>query len=275
MEFWGSVRRLERTISNRVDDMVRRGPQPAVREPLAVMLAIVDAVEQQVQHAGRGRRVFPFNRLRVTIVAAGRDERAHFTAVFDEEPTLDQRIAERLSACGCDTARLVTRTGYVAAPAEGWADPQFHLEFARVAAVAEEEPPPQTAPATPAGGRIKLAVAGGAAERDAYSFTEERINIGRCAQVLDRRLRLIRINHVAFRDDAGPSNAGVSRRHAHIVRDAAGVYHVIDDHSARGTYLLRRGRTIDVPAGGRGLRLQPGDELVLGGARLAVDIREA
>ena len=271
MEFWGSVRRLERTLSKTVDDMVRRGPQPAAREPLAVMLAIVDAVEQQVQHAGRGRHVFPFNRLRVTIAAAGRDERAHFAAVFDEAPALDQRIAERLAACGCGAARLTTRIAFVAAPAEGWTDPQFHLEFARVAAAAEDEP----AAATPAGGRIRLAVTGGAAERDAYSFTGDRINIGRCAEVLDRRQRLLRINHVAFRDDAAPANAGVSRRHAHIVRDAAGVYHVIDDHSARGTYLLRRGRTIDVPAGGRGLRLQAGDELVLGGARLTVDLREA
>jgi hypothetical protein len=91
--------------------------------------------------------------------------------------------------------------------------------------------------------------------------------------VLDQRQRLLRINHVAFRDDAGPANAGVSRRHAHIVRDAAGVYHVIDDHSARGTCVLRGGRTIDVPASGRGLRLHAGDELVLGGARLTVDIR--
>ena len=116
---------------------------------------------------------------------------------------------------------------------------------------------------------------GGAAERDTYSFTGDRIDIGRCAEVRDQRQRLLRGNHVAFRDDAGTPNGGISRRHAHIVRLAPGRYHVVDDHSTRGTCVLRGGRTIDVPAGGRGLRLQSGDELVLAGARLSVQIADA
>jgi predicted component of type VI protein secretion system len=63
----------------------------------------------------------------------------------------------------------------------------------------------------------------------------------------------------------------VSRRHAHIELSADGQsYRLWDDKSAHGTSIIRNGRTIKVPAGPRGTRVEPGDEIALGQARLRV-----
>src|SRR5262249_19067425 len=71
-------------------------------------------------------------------------------------------------------------------------------------------------------------------------------------------------------------NPSVSRRHAHI--EAAGSpaeYRLYDDRSAYGTSVQRNGVTIVVPPGPRGIRLQSGDEIALGEARLQVEIETA
>ena len=105
------------------------------------------------------------------------------------------------------------------------------------------------------------------------TFTGGRIDIGRRAEVLDERQRLIRTNHIAFTEDAGDANTTVSRKHAHIVYSAAsGDYRLKDDGSAHGTAVIRDGHTIPVPQGTRGTRLQSGDEIVLGEAKLRVRI---
>jgi pSer/pThr/pTyr-binding forkhead associated (FHA) protein len=113
----------------------------------------------------------------------------------------------------------------------------------------------------------------GSASQRVYAFTGGRIDIGRRAEVLDQRQRLIRTNQVAFAEDGPDENRSVSRRHAHIAYlDDEGAYRIWDDRSAHGTSLVRNGRTIKVPAGARGTRLSPGDEIVLGHARLKVAI---
>ncbi len=74
-----------------------------------------------------------------------------------------------------------------------------------------------------------------------------------------------------FTDGAGPINETVSRCHAHIDRgESPGDYRLFDDRSAHGTTIVRNGKTVSVPAGSRGVRLQSGDEIVLGEARLRV-----
>jgi hypothetical protein len=66
----------------------------------------------------------------------------------------------------------------------------------------------------------------------------------------------------------------VSRRHARIDRDADGrAFRIFDDGSTLGTTVIRHGRGLAIPHGGKGLRLQPNDEIVLGQARLRVAVR--
>jgi hypothetical protein len=157
---------------------------------------------------------------------------------------------------------------YVSQAESHWTNPDFHLELARVTPAVEVIP--QTVVARVG---IGLIVVQGSAEQPAYSFNLGRIDLGRCAEVRDRHNRLLRTNHVAFTDTAAELNQSVSRQHAHIDYTASGeTYRLYDDRSAHGTGVVRNGRTIAVPPGSRGIRLQSGDEIVLGEVRLRVEL---
>ena len=227
------------------------------------MHAVVDAIEEEVQAAGRGTRVFPFNRIKLWVVAETSAARARFEAVMNGQPSLQNRILERLAAAGCGVSDLIVKITYVPHAKPDWPTADFHLEF-DCAATATLPAPQSQAPF-----RIKLAIVAGTAEQPEYSFTASRIDLGRCVEVRDRRNRLIRVNQVAFTDSEAPLNQSVSRCHAHIqsggeMRECR----VYDDHSKQGTGVLRNGKTIVVPPGSLGVRLQSGDEIVLGEARV-------
>ena len=54
-----------------------------------------------MQPAGRGRHLFPFNRIQVRLAAPTRQTQARLEATFAAEPTLAQRIHARLDTAGC------------------------------------------------------------------------------------------------------------------------------------------------------------------------------
>jgi hypothetical protein len=270
MDIAGKARKIERKLARTVDaaigELVGRD-EPA---PIEIVHAVLDRAEHQVQDIGRGRRVFPFNHVRVHVVAAARDResKARFEAVLAGPPSLTERLAERLRSAGCVAATVATEIVYVKQPGDGWEDPRFHVIFDRVDDMPASPPP---APASTEVPRIKLTVVIGSAAHRAYVFTGGRVDIGRRAEVLDQRQRLIRTNQLAFSEDGPEENRSVSRRHAHIqFVDGEGAYRIWDDRSAHGTSIMRAGRTIKVPAGARGTRLEPGDEIALGHARLRV-----
>jgi hypothetical protein len=265
MDILSTARRLEAALAARIDRASSRVRSAEPREPLEVAIAVADAVAAHVQPGGRGRYVFPFTRVRITLAAATKAARARLEAIVDGEPSLTERVRSRLAAAGCDAAPDI-RVVFVTAAAPEWDDPDFHLDLQRVVERASESPA-SDAPT------LKLAVEHGRAARASYTFAAARINLGRCTDVRDRRDRLVRTNQVAFADDGIEANARVSRQHAHIAFDAAAAhYRLCDDRSAHGTAILRAGRLIDVPAGGRGLRLLTGDVIVLGDARLRVTL---
>ena len=261
----GRARALESRITRTVDRAAQRFARSGAREPLEIAHAIVDLVDEQVQASGRGRHVFPFNTITVTVVAAAREARARYAAVFDGESPLRERIAERLESMGCRVENLAVTVKYAARATPAWVAPDFHVAFDQTDTVAPQPP----AGPTPV---LELAIVRGAAEESSYSFTQARIDLGRCADVRDSRQRLVRTNHVAFLDTADPINQSVSRQHAHIVRAGDGAYRLCDDRSAQGTGVLRQGTTVPVPPGTRGVRLQSGDEIVLGEARIRVEL---
>ena len=272
MNILQKVKRLEAGMTRAVERAAREWSQSGAREPLEIGQAIVDAVGERREPAARGRYVFPFNRIHVTI-AASRDARARFQAVFESEPTLEQRIAARLRDAGCGPAPVSCAITYAARPSPGWQTPEFHIEFTRGAAAPAPEHEPEPAPvAAPAAARdLQITIVSGTAEAPSYTFTLPRVNLGRCAEVRDSLSRLVRTNHVAFVDLAGTSNHSVSRQHAHIEYvEAARQYRIRDDRSAHGTSVVRNGRTLSVPAGSRGVRLESGDEIVLGEVRARV-----
>lgn len=275
MNILQKVKRLEAGVTRAVERAAREWSQSGAREPLEIAQAIVDAVGERLEPAARGRYVFPFNRIHVTIAAA-RDARARFQAVFESEPTLPDRIAARLRDAGCNPASVHCAVTYAARPSPDWQTPEFHIEFTRGAAVPAPapatEPEPVQAPEATAR-ELQITIVSGTAAAPSYTFTLPRVNLGRCAEVRDSLSRLVRTNHVAFVDLAGTSNDSVSRQHAHIEYvESARQYRIRDDRSAHGTHIVRRGRTVPVPAGPRGVRLESGDVIVLGEARASVRI---
>jgi len=270
MDILGKARKLESTLARTFDRAAQQWSKSGPRGPLEVLHAVLEAVEERIEPAGRGTRVFPFNKIKVSVVAVSRDDRARFSRVLDEAPPLQERISRRLRERGCDVPTLHVRIVYVAQPESGWATPECHVDFGRASSVDL----PQTDVATVR--ELKLTITNGSADKPTYALGLDRINLGRCAEVRDSRNRLIRTNHVVFKDGAGAANDTVSRRHAHIdYSESSGDFRISDDRSAHGTTIMRNGKTIDVPAGSRGVRLQSGDELILGEARLRVRIADA
>ena len=268
MDILAKVRRLESRITARLDRAAKGFAGSAAREPLEIVHAILDIVEREIQPGSRGTRVFPFNRIEIAVLAPSREARGRLEAVFAGDPPLPARIVERLQSGGCATADLVVSIDYVARGQKNWRAREFDVVFGRVAEPTAGQPGvDSTAP------RIELSVARGIAERRSYSFLAHRIDLGRCAEVRDSRNRLVRTNHVAFTEGSGEVNQTVSRQHAHIAYEPrTRQFRLHDDGSGHGTGIVRDGRTVDVPRGSRGVRLQSGDEIVLGEARLRVRV---
>ena len=274
MSILHKVRRIEADLTRAVERKAREWAKSGSREPLEIAQAIVDSVAERLEPAARGRYVFPYNRLHVSIVAPTRDDRARFAAVLESEPTLRERVHARVREAGCDASGLQIEVSYVARTSPSWSTREYHVDFARVTTAAAE-PAPAQAPAPTTSRDLHLTIVNGTAEQPSYIFSLPRVNLGRCAEVRDSLSRLVRTNHVAFVDLAGTSNHSVSRQHAHIEYvEGARHYRIRDDRSAQGTSIVRKGRTLLVPAGARGIRLESGDEIVLGEARARVTIGE-
>ena len=260
-------------MTRAVERAAREWSRSGANEPLEIVQAIVDNVAERLEPAARGRYVFPFNRIHVTVAASSRDARARFAAVFESEPTLQERIASRLRDAGCDPTSLQFVVSYAPRSAPEWRTPEFHVDFTRGAPA--PAPAPAPVPIQSAARELQITIVNGTAEQPSYVFALPRVNLGRCAEVRDSLSRLVRTNHVAFVDLASTSNHSVSRRHAHIEYvEGSRHYRLRDDRSAHGTSIVRNGRTVTVPAGTRGIRLESGDEIVLGEARARVRIAE-
>jgi FHA domain len=225
-------------------------------ELLLVHRAILEQIESKVQVISRGRRVFPYSHVLVTLVSADPDRRALLQSAFGERLASDVR--ETLRAADCELPRNFALESVTAESGDG----PFHIEYKMVAPAA----PGAAAAAPKATGR--LIVVRGKAARDEYSLEKPRTNIGRLAELTDSEQRVIRRNDVVFEEGADAANATVSRKHAHV-RLEDGDYRICDDGSEFGTRVFRDGGPIDVPTGNRrGEKLRPGDEIYLGRACL-------
>ena len=270
MDIVGNAKKLERRIARSLDAAVGEFVGAAAPEPLEIIYQVVDRAEQEIQHTGRGRRAFPYHRIRLHVVIPAKDRqaRARFDTVVQGPPSLRERIAGRLESAGVAKVSPAVDVAYVAKALASWSNPRFDVEFIR-----EDQPAPVAVPRSVP--TLKLSVLRGKASHRAYTFTGGRIDLGRRVEVLDARHRVVRTNHVAFAEDGDDANGSVSRRHAHIIYDpGGGDYRLLDDRSAHGTGIVRHGKTIAVHPGPRGVRLEDGDELMLGQAKLRVTIMD-
>src|SRR6185436_18213147 len=123
MDILAKARQLEARLARTVDRAAARVMPSGGREPLEIVHAVVETVEREVQPAGRGRHLFPFNRIQVLVVAPSKQARARFEATFAMEPTLAQRIHTRLETAGCAPTGLGVRVEYVETAGASWAAP--------------------------------------------------------------------------------------------------------------------------------------------------------
>jgi FHA domain len=228
-------------------------------QPLDIRAAVVDAIDSRVAVLDVGRTVFPCNRILVQLITGPGREKAALAMAFSE---LERKVRERLRQRRCEVPHALQITVSITdEPASEWAPGQLFSIACDDVDTLEPEPPPVWP-------LITLDVLKGDATQTTYSFRQATILVGRSAEALDTKGR-VRRNHVVFDDGSGT----VSRAHATLKYDAAHAqYRVIDERSTRGTHVVRAGATIAVPRDSRGIRLESGDEVHLGGAALRVTI---
>jgi FHA domain-containing protein len=244
---------IEKTIERSFQRWTERAFGPANSdELLLVHRAILEEIETKVQIVARGKRIFPYARLTVTLVSPEADRRALYQSAFGERLASD--IRDALKAAKCEVSRGLAVDILTA---ESGPRP-FVIEYGT-------DVPKTAAPATTTA-PARLAILRGKALEPEYVLDRPRLNIGRLVELTDSEQRVMRRNDIVFEEGADEANGTVSRKHAHIKLEE-GVYRVCDDGSEYGTRIFRNGRTIEVPEGNRrGERLRPGDEIYLGRA---------
>ena len=230
-------------------------PDPDEPPELAeIRLAILDQVREKSYRSG-GRKVFPYDLLRVELRGVEQSRAPVFTGQFFRK-YLEQEVHGALRAAGCrypDNLR-VDVTAAVGLPRRD--EPWLVVE-----AVSLE----------PAGGgkpAARLTVQAGTANTGEFRLDKARVNIGRVVDVY-RDAGLYRRNDLAFEADS-EINRTVSREHAHIVHDRlSGEYRLFNDRwyprgGECGTWIVRDGMSQEVHRTARGTRLEPGDEIHFG-----------
>ncbi len=280
------------TKLDKLFDTVRRWtkPWPTGTEPMEIRRAVLDEVESRIVSAGQGKRVFPFNRLKIRLLAPGPREKVELEAVARDVWDLSAEVRERLSDRGCPVpADLDVDVDVTDEGGPEFGERRFHVGFERTE---RKDPPPRRAqgPATSVSPLatvaipshssetdrpvLELTVLKGTATRKVYSFPAGRVHVGRLEEIADEEGRVRRRNDVAFLEE-GDVNQTVSREHARFVFDeASGEIRLRAESGASSTRIFREGKSIDVSGrDARGVRVQPGDEVYFGRACVKVAIR--
>ncbi len=234
--------------------------------PMEIRRAILDEVEGHAVAIGDGKKIFPFDRLRIHLRADGPEQRAVLEGVIQEGWDLERAIQRLLERIDCRVPGRLDLRYHVSEED----DPRFDGRSYFV-----EYQQTESLPAD--GGRpvLELQVVQGTATEETYVTSASRIHIGRSPEVLDRHGRLERRNEIAFAED-GEINATVSRQHATIrYDDDSRSYWVRDNNSAGGTRIFRSGQPLSVGRHRQGVRLRDGDELSLGRAQILVKIQRS
>jgi hypothetical protein len=264
MSIIDNVKKLEKQL----EKLAERSDVPL--QPIEVRKATLDEIEDLVEPATKSRRIFPYNRVTVEVVAADAKRRAAMEAVLGERSDLGRAVLARLKSAGCPPPEdLQVRLRLVKRAAADWEKGRpFRLRCEHV-----EEEAPEPMPSRRARGAAALALVTGETTDERYTITGACTNIGRLAAVVDKDGRVVRRNQVVFTDARNGINLTVSRTHAHIASSPSGEYRLFDDGSSSGTRILRGGRTLALPPGSpRGTKLQPGDEIYFGQACMRFDI---
>ncbi len=244
-------------------------PDPELPPELAeIRLAVLDAIREKSYRSG-GKKVFPYDLLRLELRGIVESSRPVFTGKFFRQ-YLEQEVRGALNGSGCRFPEGLRIEVEATATFPQRGEPWLVIET-----VSRERPNPAAQP--PA----RLIVREGAANVPEIALGKTRTNIGRVVDVY-RTEGLFRRNDLAFVEDT-EINRTVSREHAHIQFDrATGEYRLFNDRwyprsasrpSECGTWIVRDGMSQEVHRNGRGAKLEPGDEIHFGRAVVVFDAR--
>jgi hypothetical protein len=249
---------LFRDIERRIDERLRKlfGSQEVPgqgKELIEIQRLILDRIDERVQQLPRARRAFPYNDIVVRIPVPDPERRIAFETVFVANDALREEIVEHLRRDDVEFPKDL-RVEVTLIETTDLTEPSMVCRSAE-----RQAPSPVSAPVV---GAVRLTTQDGTAQESSRT----RVQVGRHAEVLDDRRRLVRRNDVTIDHDT------VSRAHAHI-EYASGEYRLFDDGSSYGTSVIQEGRLIEVPrSGGRGIRLHSGDEIYFGQSRVRFEI---
>lgn len=242
-------------------------PWETGESPMEIRRAVLEDAERHAVALGDGKRVFPYNRLRVYLLVEDPGQRLAFEGVVREGWHLESEIRDRLRSQGVQVQpRLDVEVEFREEGGPEFGDRRFYVVYERG----------EAAGAGPDPGRqdLELTVLQGKAHERVHQLSADRIHLGRLREVFDLDGRVKRRNDVAFLEE-GEINQTVSREHARIVWDReSGGYWLRAEPGASATRIYRDGRTIEVsPHDRRGVRIQAGDEIYLGRACVKVAFR--
>src|SRR5205809_7631898 len=100
MDVLGKARRLESTIAAKLDRAAKAFVRSRTREPLEIVLAILEAVDQGIVPTGRGARVFPVKRIQPAVLAPSREARGRLEAVIAADTPLPTSTLDRAQSAG-------------------------------------------------------------------------------------------------------------------------------------------------------------------------------
>jgi hypothetical protein len=250
LEKWGRTL-LEAPLASRLNPE----EPPELAE---IRLAVLDQVQEKSYRSG-GRKVFPYDLLRVRLRGVEESRCAVFGGAFFRK-YLEQEVRNALGNAGCRYPEslhvAVEVTGGLPQRGENWL----------IVEAGQQESTPGLQP-RPA----RLLVQEGAANTVELHLDKARTNIGRSVDVF-RSEGLFRRNDLAFSEDT-EVNRSVSREHAHIRFDkGTGEYRLFNDRwyplgsQDCGTWIVRDGLSLAVHRDSRGTKLEPGDEIHFGQA---------
>ncbi len=233
--------------------------RPGGEEPpefAEIRLAVLDHAREKSYRSG-GKKVFPFDLLRVELRGVEESRRSLFSGQFFRK-YLEQEVRQSLANAGCRHPENL-RVDVEAVP--GMPGPSE--EWLRVEAGQQDASGAKRAP--------RLVVREGTANVPEIRLDKARTNIGRAVDVV-RSEGLFRRNDLAFAEDT-EVNRSVSREHAHILFDkATGECRLFNDrwyalggHDC-GIWIVREGMSLEVHRNSRGAKLEPGDEIHFGQA---------
>jgi hypothetical protein len=236
-----------------------------------IRLAVLDQIREKSYRLG-GKKVFPFDLLRVELRGAEEARQAVFSGQFFRR-YLEQEVRNALAAAGCrypENLRVEVRaTGGLPQREEPWL---------------VVETTSQTPPGAGARPVARLVVREGSANAPVIRLDKVRTNIGRVVDVY-RSQGIYRRNDLVFSDDT-EINRSVSREHAHITLDlASGEYRLFNDRwyarggapsaaatAGPGAWIVRDGMSQEVHRTSRGVKLEPGDEIHFGRAVVVFEV---